>query len=86
MKNSEPIYRMDLENPPKNSEYKYWGQTIPIEKFTIEGDITKGKGLGKNGLGMPTANIQISKKLNKTLESYPNGIYITTVTFKNRPS
>ena len=48
---------MDLEHPPQNQEYKHWGQTIPVEKFTIEGTVAKGKGLGKEGLGMPTANV-----------------------------
>ena len=35
---------------------------------------------------MPTANTSIPSEINKTLESYPNGIYITTVTFKSKPS
>ena len=38
---------MDLKNPPANEEYKYWGNTVRIDKFTIEGVIEMGKKLGK---------------------------------------
>lgn len=28
---------MDLKNPPANQEYQYWSNTVPINKFTIQG-------------------------------------------------